>query len=588
MDRLNYIKRCFHYRTSSNLTNELFTLGSIESYESGKLHDMVESESFKQLIADIKTSDDINMFSTEHVGKRLGIENYDEQRRCRDIAYYVTGRDLSDIIDMNWLSDKDEVMDHAFYLALDLKREVLAEMVSNLDVNNILKTARNIADRNEDLYSWCRKNLNDDMSPDDIIGKIDIYNDGAYTEIRYGVDTLAFLLERDERWDLWFEMLLKLKYFPLQGWMLYDLKTIEEIQRIVHLVAESDDKNKKVLLWLLRERLFAIATEERMNLDRNSACDVLNESESAILKEEQESFSCKFMGIIADCYRLFLATFGAIDNLNWYADKEFLSVNKSDKYRMADSFTLDIVDQLLTEGINPNTITFDSLSTNALLYASEILVAHDADKCVSGGFVNILCEKLYNDQSFVMPPLSDRQFGRMRCVYQCLQKSELDGLELPNKYRLEERPNNEETYLRIYRCQRGDSYWLSVLMLQAEKDEDSSLLDRVLCFILSLPAEDIEGPNDSYFMPLYIGEMVVSQLILQFKDEYEFKILDSCCPVVMIIRIFTANKGELSEGVKQKLLCLIDEKWEHDSKSLSRFDKKMYEYLQEYIEKVRM
>lgn len=76
-----------HSRTSSNLTNELLTLNAIEDYESGLYNNVVESDDFRLLLKDMRSSDDVNDFNDDTIGKRLKVQDYDLQRALRDIAF---------------------------------------------------------------------------------------------------------------------------------------------------------------------------------------------------------------------------------------------------------------------------------------------------------------------------------------------------------------------------------------------------------------------------------------------------------------------------------------------------------------------
>ena len=87
MNRKEYRKRCLHSRTSSNLTNELLTLNAIEDYESGLYNNVVESDDFRLLLKDMRSSDDVNDFNDGTIGKRLKVQDYDLQRTLRDIAF---------------------------------------------------------------------------------------------------------------------------------------------------------------------------------------------------------------------------------------------------------------------------------------------------------------------------------------------------------------------------------------------------------------------------------------------------------------------------------------------------------------------
>ena len=577
-----------HSRTSSNLTNELFTLNAIEDYESGLYNNVVESDDFRLLLKDMRSSDDVNDFSDDIIGERLKVQDYDLQRALRDIAFHIVGKELSEThVDLGWLEDKEDSMGHAFWLSLEIKYDYLAEMVENLDVKTILRASRNMADHDDNLYSWCKKNIREDMAPADVIAKIDLYNNGAYTELRCGVDILAYILLRERHWDLWMQMLYKLQYFPLQGAMIYSLHTITEVLTVMNKVQERDEWHAPILLWLLRERLFSVATDERLNLVKNMEEEGLDDATKDLLKTEYNSFNEEFENAVSEGIATCCKTFTNVDSLNWYARKELQSLHKIDSIKEADLKTLDVIDRYLTDIVSPTEIDCESLCTNTLLYYSEVLRSKNANKELCCAYIKSLCNHLYRDCGFLAPQLSDRVLNRMRCVYMCLEESGIDGLDLTSQYRPKEQRNDVEYYKELFQSQKADSYWLSMMMLQSENKEDSTIIQSISEFIYNTPIIDQSLNNNYYFLPLYIGEMVVTQVITSYKDNYEARLIESNFSLIMILRILTANEGKLSKDNRTLLMKRIGNSWEKECQYLTRFDKGLQEHLQKYIEKIR-
>lgn len=587
MNRKEYMKWCFHARSGSNLTNELFTLNAIDEYESGCYNDIVRSDDFQSLLADIRKSDDINEYNEENVGNRLNEHDFDKQRVLRDITYYIVGGVMSDEdIDLDWLEEKEEVMGHAFWLALSINKDTLVNMVESLDAKAILRASRDIVNYDDNLYSWCRKNIRDDMPPEAIIKLINQYNDGAYISLRYGTDILAWILRRDRQWDLWMQMLYKLKYFPLQGAMIYGLHTIEEINTVINNVFDNNDRYAKVLLWLLRERLFAIASEEHLNLKRNQENDILDITTRELLSGEIDKFDKSLESTIFDCFKILINTFGDVDSLNWYSRKESMTQNVVASIMEANTASLSVVDKLLTAEVRPSDINWGELSTDAQIYLSEILCTQSAEADLCKDYILNICNSIYQDSTFITPQLTEKSLNRMRCVYRCLEAAGIDGLELTMCYRPKEQGENEEYFKQLFQCQRADSYWLSMLMLRAEHTKEESVLREILEFIYRIPIKEVSLTNNYYFLPLYIGEMIVTQVIPSFKDEYEADLIASKFSLTMILRVLTANKGQLSHDNTDILMKRVSCCWDKECQHLTRFDKELLKHLQHYLEKV--
>ena len=150
---------------------------------------------------------------------------------------------------------------------------------------------------------------------------------------------------------------------------------------------------------------------------------------------------------------------------------------------------------------------------------------------------------------------------------------------------------NEDTsdyYQQRFRCQTGDSYWYSVLMLQREADQSTDKFWTIANMLIAFNEEKHQVPYDCFFLPLYLTELVAIQILPQEKDSFEEQLIETSARTSVALRVLTANGGCLSDRNKKQLQSRLNEEWQVEASNLQRQDARLYDHLIEYISKVKV
>ena len=150
---------------------------------------------------------------------------------------------------------------------------------------------------------------------------------------------------------------------------------------------------------------------------------------------------------------------------------------------------------------------------------------------------------------------------------------------------------NEDTsdyYQQRFRCQTGDSYWYSVLMLQREADQSTDKFWTIANMLIAFNEEKHQVTYYCFFLPLYLTELVAIQILPQEKDSFEEQLIETSARTTVALRVLTANGGCLSDRNKKQLQSRLNEEWQVEASNLQRQDARLYDHLIEYISKVKV
>ena len=89
--------------------------------------------------------------------------------------------------------------------------------------------------------------------------------------------------------------------------------------------------------------------------------------------------------------------------------------------------------------------------------------------------------------------------------------------------------------------------------------------------------------EDQFFVPYYIAELIATQVLEAEKDEFEHKLIERNSSLSFVLRILTANNGQLSEKNKTALKRRVDLEWEWEKKLMIQRKNEMYKVLDKYI-----
>lgn len=591
MDTILLIRKNLHTHTSCNLQSELRLLDAIDMYEQGAFDIINEHQhQFSELVSQIINGHDRNEIDEEEIGRVFDTDRFEVQMQIKQLAYYVVGKQLTaenHDINIDQLDEWSDTMDHGFYIGLSLSDDNIEHIIDDVRLSSVLRESR-ACSYDENIAQFCRTELKDELSDDEVIAKIDHMNDGAYTYLPDYLQTIAYHLLRTNKKDLWYRLLVKLKYFPLQGVLIYDLHTVEDCVEFISIVGKDKSVRKKVLLYLLRERLFDIMRDECDNLRTNAGDTQLPDKYRTWAVEELHQWQVVVDRSTRQALETFIATFGIQDMAVWMAHKDAQAEGKSKKYFEGEMEILKRYEANVMNKLDITTLDMSNLDLCTLLYVSQSVCKSSSIDNVADDYLKVLCHLLYTDKGFTLPQLTEKSIGRMRDIYQIMQHSKIDLINYPQTYKPSKFEDTSKYYQQCFRCQAGDAYWYSILMLQREADQSTDMFWTIASMLIGFNKEEHQVPYDCFFLPLYLTEVVAIQILPQVKDNFEEQLIETSARMSVVLRVLTANGGCLSDSNKRKLQSRLDERWKEEASLLKRQDARLYGYLMDYTNKVKL
>lgn len=591
MDTTLLIRKYLHTHTSCNLRTELRLLEAIDMYEQGDFVIINEHQhQFSELVSQIIKGLNRNEIDEEEIGRAFKTDIFEVQMQIKQLAYYVVGKQLTgenQTVNIDQLDEWSDTMNHGFYIGLSLSDDNIEHIIEDVRLSSVLRESR-ACSYDENIAQFCRAELNDEVTDDEVIAKIDHMNDGAYTYLPEYLQTIAYHLLRTNKKYLWYQLLIKLKYFPLQGVLIYNLHTVKDCVEAIKMIEEEKTVRQKVLLYLLRERIFDIMRDECDKLKTNANDTQLSDKYRAWAVEELDQWQMNIAGSTRQVLETFIATFGVQDMVIWMAHKDVQAEAKSKKYTECEMEILKRYEANVMNKLDVTTLEMSKLDLCTLLYLSQCVCKSSSIDIVADDYLKELCHLLYTDKAFTLPQLTEKSIGRMRDIYQIMQHSNLDLINFPQTYKPSKHEDTSDYYQQRFRCQTGDSYWYSVLMLQREADQSTDKFWTIANMLIVFNEEKRQVPYDCFFLPLYLTELVVIQILPQEKDSFEEQLIETSARTSVALRVLTANGGCLSDSNKKKLQSRLNEEWQVEASLLQRQDSRLYDYLIEYLNKVKV
>lgn len=517
----------------------------------------------------------------EYVAKQYrtgeGLESY----LICDLAFYLAGCEATkneEKTNLEYLKWVEENMDNGFYVGFNPRQEVLMGLVKSIEGKalEIASRSRDMESRERSLRVFCEE-LEKETDEDAIIRKINHYNDGSYVELAQDISALSYILKRREYWNEYYLLLDNLRYFPLQGSMIIGLRNSSDVFAVISQVVLN--MGRKSLHYLLREQFFKIICEEGLVLKGNAEEDSLKESDRTYILELLDTFEKEKKGRIEAVVDFWLQVFGKEEMTVWLSRKRAEAERKHEKYGKPE---LEIVEMMEGEvklsledikGFQLENKDFASLLTLAAK-------AEDTDVCKA--LTMTLVKNIFSDHSYPETHLDAKWFEQVRIIYRCLKKSGLDGLALLN----EERRPIEGFKVDLGASMRGvrqEAYWLAMLLMSLEVDEDKELFGKYVDLLLKDTRYSINSLTDDVFTPYYVAELLVTQVMPEKKDEFEKRLIDEIPYLVFVIRVLTANEGKMADEVRASLKKRIQQEWDIERKLLSQNKMVKLDFYDEFV-----
>lgn len=579
-------------RSGYNLYSELHLLSAIEKYEADGFILPKYQQAFEEQVAYIaQNCPNINDISNKNIGKIFHTQKTERQDTIRDLIYFEVGkqesRNAAEVTLSKLATWADACMEHSFYIGYQIPKDRIKELINDMPaVEQIIDKSRSMYCSRDELLQMCQTSFDMNLSEDELISNVNIYNDGAYTLLPLGIDDLIWFCQREKYWDLWLDIYEKLCYIPLQGYMFYRLQSVEECIELQDEFGRKDRKKAKVFAFLLRAREFELFREEECVLIANREDKDLKDNGVknylefvwAMSKEWEQKYSEYVQKCVAFGYRYF----NHEDFIGWITKKREFTTHKATIYAQIENKFLDCIENIIKNRVvMPNVL--DNLTLQELLTYTKLL-ANNISKEDAKRLINAICDVIFlGDNLSKQWTLDEKGLEEIRCVYECLELSGEDGYDL-----MVARRQPDEGYQRSYdavlKTYRSDSLWLSVLMLQGEYHESPEEFEKV-CDMLYRLARIEEYGDDFFYIPFLTGELIVTQVLQECKEAYEKRLL-SISNLVFVLRVLYANQGNISDDVKIILLDRIEKEWSMYKEMYQPIDRGLFEDLDQYVSKL--
>ena len=578
-----------HCRTDSNLQFGLLLADYMCRYESGELFSKEQCAIFDKLVERIiEERPDMNELPDEEIGRLFGTQKYDEQTALKDLAYYQVGKILSgneEYHTLDYLDFVDENMEHGFYLGFSLSTEVLATLLEDVKTKGdmVVMESRMMNERPKDFYQFCKQRLNEKFSDDEVIATANQYNNGDYTELPGYVSVLGHIMLVQENIDLWAELLCSLRYYPLQGALLHQLHTTDRCMKVIEILEAKECSRKKVLAWLLRSRASHLLVQEWEYLERNAENKDINENDQALAQEELANWKAGVEDTVKNQVGQWIRVFGNAEMSEWYSSKQARVKTMARRFAEYEQRVIGIVGEVLSSVITIDEGMIEGKDLSTLLYYTTLLERGKVDKTLSPSLIRAICHQVYHQRYVPDLKLSEDSLVMLRSIYRCLLISGEDGYKLMANERYAD-DGRIEGYSIDYHISRGDSFWMSVMILATEEVGEERWLQEAVHYLNVLNNGGFD--QEYFFTPYYLAEMIVSQVMKDDKDGYEKMLITEMNNLPLALRILSANNGKMSNENKRLLSERKEREWELEKQLNKQKNQGHVAFLEEYMGKV--
>lgn len=591
MNITQYLQYEFCTTTESMLSDRIKLAEALEKYQNGNFN--VEQKSlFEDCVQKTILGEyDRYSFSDEMVKKLFHFSSQSKIKLYKQLIFFEAGKRLSgntDNLSLKLLDEYGDKMDYGFYLSYTISEAKLNKLIHSIRPISILKESRSCIGHRNDVYIFCEKEIKKCIRTEDIISLITPYNDGSYIELPEYIRLLSHLLLRDKRYSLWVTLLTKVKYFPLQGALLYHIRTLQEFMSIFQELKRPNIIHRKVILHLLRDRYFHIISKQPQILHRGLKYLIHNRKGNygIIYKRLLDEWNNDISSNTDTVFKYLSIQLGISNCSEWYSKKNNQYINGDKRFVEYEQKAIEEIGKIMSDLSNPAKWNVSITDINTLLYYISQTEIKQITTFRSKLLVQTLFDRLYNNSSYYHIQFNDESFKLLRQVYKCLVQSKLDPFQMLQSVRYANEGYNSD-YKQVVQTRRGDTFWLSMLLLGTGEQENEPqfmryvkiLLDRVLAHV---------GDAKEYILPLYIAELVVTQVLKKRKADFETCIINNIPNLGLVLTTLLANQGDLSLPVKEILFERISEEWDIEKKLMLQKNDSNLNVLNDYVQMVKI
>lgn len=503
----------------------------------------------------------------------------------QDVVWYEVGRgkySKKASLTLKELGDKWKNCGVDFFLGYMPSGEVLEQYIDVASWDSYIKNARDMEGNNASLLSYSKEAYAKANSDEELIKEIYHYNDGGYIEMPDDVEALVWMIKMQQRWDLFVNVLDHLKFYPYQGCLIYYVRTIEECNSVINLLHGCH--HEEVLQYLMREQVFRIIQEEEQCLKSNAEGGI----HERWAKEANELF-VQWVNTKENTLKGFakewINVFGAEKQSEWIGLKLRQALGKAEQFKTYEEDVLAVIDKYTKEQLLFDTINYNEKDLPTLFNYALSADETGLSEQVRMSIFRAIIAQIYKTSYCPEWQLSEKGIELARAVYSLVSADKSEGLKL---LRVKHKPQEgyKVDHEKAFEAAFGESFLLSVLLLQVETTGDKARFQELMELLYKYAQNGTMMQEDQFFIPFYIAELIASQVIKDEKDTFENELITSYPQLPFVLRILTANGGEMSEDVKIALKKRVDLEWRWEKKLMIQRKNQMWKVLEKYIEDV--
>lgn len=511
--------------------------------------------------------------------------NHPYSQIIQDVVWYKVGAEYPKKVplNLNELGNKWENFGADFFLGYIPSGDALEKYIDGADWDSYIKNARDMEGNNASLLSYTKEAYAKAKSDDELINEIYHFNDGGYIELPDDVEALVWMIKLQQRWDLFVKVLDCLKFFPYQGCLIYYVRTVEECSTVINLLHGC--QHEEVMQYLMREQVFRIIQEEEHCLKANAEGGI----HERWVKEAIELYG-QWVNTRENTLRGFakewVNVFGAEKQSEWISLKFRQTLGKAEQFKTYEEGVLTVLDKYTKEQLTFESIKYNEKELPTLFnYALSAKEAGLSEQVRMSIFRAIIAQ-IYKTSYCPEWQLSEKGIELARAVYGLVPADKAEGLRL---LRVKHKPQEgyKVDYEKAFETAFGESFLLSVLLLQVETTGDKARFNELKDMLYMYAQNGSLMQEDQFFIPFYIAELIASQVIKDEKDTFEKKLIMSYPQLPFVLRILTANGGEMSDDNKNALKKRVELEWQWEKKLMIQRKNQMWKVLEKYIEDVK-
>lgn len=578
-----YRTNCYKRFKGAQLELQLLSLDAILRPESGhvafvKKHETLIEELVQKGIKGEVDRYDLYNDSSKYFSKI----RHPYSQIIQDVVWYKVGVEYlkKAPLSLKELGDKWENCGADFFLGYMPSGDILEKYIEEADWDFYIKNARDMEGNNASLLSYTKEAYAKVKSDEELINEIYQFNDGGYIEMPDDVEALVWMIKMQQRWDLFVKVLVCLKYYPYQGCLIYGIRTVEDCNTVINLLHGC--QHGEVLQHLMREQVFRLLQDEEQCLKANAEGGIHERWAKEAVELYDQWVNTK-ENTLNGFAKEWIDVFGAEKLSEWVSLKFRQSLGKAEPFKSDEEKVLTVIDKYTKEQLAFDTINYGDKELPALfnyaLSAKEVGLSEQVELTIFRAIVAEIYQTSYCPEW----QLSEKSIELARAVYGLVPADKAEGLKL---LRVKHKPQEgyKVDHEKAFEATFGESFLLSVLLLQIETSEDKDRFHELLDLLYKYAQNGSMMQEDQFFIPFYIAELIASQVIKDEKDKFEKKLITSYPQLPFVLRILTANGGEMSDEVKDSLKKRVDLEWQWEKKLMIQRKNQMWKVLEKYVE----